>query len=290
MSGRGEDRRAVTLLHRTAVQHHHDPVAHGAHDGEVVADEKQGQIQIQPQLAQQCKDLRLARDIEPRDDLVGYHQSRLQCDGPRDADALALAARELMGVARAMGRAQYHPLQQGVHLFARLGARAHPAVKAQRLGDDVGHPVPRIERGLRVLEDHLELGPQRAEPLLGQVRDVLAVEPEAAGGGGVEADQGPPQAGLAGAALADDSQGIAGRQRKIDAAQDVDHGRGAEGRLAAEVGQGQAQPGRLQEHGLSHRSAALHRRPAPPRAAVPPAPRARAAAARRGGRDAASRP
>ena len=207
------------------------------------------------------------------------------------ADALALAARELMGVARAMGRAQYHPLQQGVHLFARLGARAHPAVKAQRLGDDVGHPVPRIERGLRVLEDHLELGPQRAEPLLGQVRDVPG---RRTGGrpavGAWRRTRVRPRLDLPeplSPTIPRVSPGASARSmpRRMSTT-----GRGAEGRLAAEVGQGQAQPGRLQEHGLSHRSAALHRRPAPPRAAVPPAPRARAAAARRGGRDAASRP
>ena len=124
-----------------------------------MADEEQGQVQIQPQLAQQCKDLRLARDIESGDNLVGHHQSRLQCDGPRDANALALAAGQLVGIARAMGGPQRHPFEQGVHLFARLGSRLRAAVEAQRLGDDLGHPVAGIERGLRVLEDHLELGP-----------------------------------------------------------------------------------------------------------------------------------
>ena len=139
----------------------------------------------------------------------------LQCDGPRDPDALALAARQLVGIARAVARAQRHPLQQGVHPPACLGARLRPAVQAQRLGDDVGHPVPcGLSEDCGSWKIIWELGSQRAEPFFRQVRDVPAVEPEAAGGGGVEADQGPPQAGFAGAALADDAQGVAGRSAR----------------------------------------------------------------------------
>ena len=104
MFRRREDRRAIALFDRPAVQHHHNPVAHGAHDGKVVADEEQGEAEVPPQLAQQGQDLRLARDIEAGHDLVGHDKPRLQGDGPSDTDALALAARQFVRIALAVDR------------------------------------------------------------------------------------------------------------------------------------------------------------------------------------------
>ena len=267
MLRRREDRRAIALFDRPAVQHHHNPVAHGAHDGKVVADEQQGEAQIGAQFAQQGEDLRLARDIEAGDDLVGDDQPRLQRDGAGDADALALAAGQFVRIALAMDRPQRDALQQGVDLLARPGRRCRAAVQAQRLGNDLGDTAARIERRLRVLEDHLEPGAQRAQPVLRQARDVLPVEQQPARRRCVEAHQGAPEAGLAGAALADDAQRVAGRERQVDAVQDIDRRRGAERRLAAVVRQGQAQSRRLQERGFSHGPPPSHRarrrRPAP---------------------------
>jgi hypothetical protein len=47
--------------------------------------------------------------------------------------------------------------------------RASYAVNEQRLADDVEQRHPRIERRERILEDHLHLATQRAQPVL---RDV----------------------------------------------------------------------------------------------------------------------
>ena len=76
--------------------HHRDAVAHVAHDGEVVGDEDDRQPELALQLGEQVDDLRLDRDVERRDGLVGDDQLGLQRDGARDADALALAAGELV--------------------------------------------------------------------------------------------------------------------------------------------------------------------------------------------------
>ena len=55
---------------------------------------------VRPELAlelcEQVDDLRLDRDVERRDGLVGDDELGLQRDGARDADALALAAGELV--------------------------------------------------------------------------------------------------------------------------------------------------------------------------------------------------
>ncbi len=43
----------------TAVLHHHDPVGHGADDGEVVADEEVGEAELVLQTAEELDDLLL---------------------------------------------------------------------------------------------------------------------------------------------------------------------------------------------------------------------------------------
>ena len=57
------------------------------------------QPELALQVAQQVEDLRLDRDVERGDRLVGDDHLRLQRERARDADALALAARELVRVA-----------------------------------------------------------------------------------------------------------------------------------------------------------------------------------------------
>ena len=61
-----------------------------------------GQVVLPLQVLQQVEDLRLHRDVERGDDLVAHQQLGLEHQGPGDADALALAARELAGPPRAV--------------------------------------------------------------------------------------------------------------------------------------------------------------------------------------------
>jgi len=67
-------------------------VAHVAHDREVVCDEHHREAELALHLAQQVEDLRLDRDVERGDGLVGDQQLGFQRQRARDADALALAA------------------------------------------------------------------------------------------------------------------------------------------------------------------------------------------------------
>ena len=89
----------VGQLDDLAEVHHRDAVAHVAHDGEVVGDEDQRQPELALQVAQQVEDLRLDRHVERGDRLVGDDQLRLERERARDADALALAAGELVRIA-----------------------------------------------------------------------------------------------------------------------------------------------------------------------------------------------
>ena len=63
---------------------------------QVVRDEDDRQPELVLELREQVDDLRLDRDVERGDRLVGDDQLRLQRDRARDADALALAAGELV--------------------------------------------------------------------------------------------------------------------------------------------------------------------------------------------------
>ena len=58
--------------------HHRDPVGDVADDGEVVRDEEIGEVELLLQLDQKVEDLRLDRDVECRDRLVGDDELRLQ--------------------------------------------------------------------------------------------------------------------------------------------------------------------------------------------------------------------
>ncbi len=79
--------------------HHRDPVGDVADDGEVVRDEEIGEVELLLQLDEQVQDLGLDRDVERGDRLVGDDELRLQDERAGEADALALAAAELVRVA-----------------------------------------------------------------------------------------------------------------------------------------------------------------------------------------------
>ena len=87
------------LLDELAEVHHADPVAEVLDDREVVADEEVRQVEVAAQVEQQVQDLALDRHVERRHRLVADDEVRLEREGPGDADALALAAAELVRIA-----------------------------------------------------------------------------------------------------------------------------------------------------------------------------------------------
>ncbi len=68
------------------------------HHRKVVGDHHVGEPELLLQPLQQVDHLRLHRHVEGRDGFVGDHQIGVENHGPGDADALPLAARELVGV------------------------------------------------------------------------------------------------------------------------------------------------------------------------------------------------
>ena len=143
---RGVQRRACRRdLDDLAEIHHRDAVADVLHHGEIVGDEQVGQAELALQVLQQVDDLRLDRDVERGDRLVADDQLGLDRERAGDADALALAAGELVRIAlRVLGRAG-RPAQQ----LARRAARAAAPVR-QRRGWRSGSAriSPTVMRGL----------------------------------------------------------------------------------------------------------------------------------------------
>src|SRR6185436_12788171 len=92
------ERLDVADLHDLAEVHHHDAVADVADHIEVVGDEDVGEVESILQIGEQIQDLRADRLVQRRDRLVEEHQPRLEGQRARDIDALALAARQLVGI------------------------------------------------------------------------------------------------------------------------------------------------------------------------------------------------
>ena len=82
--------------------------------------------------------------------------------------------------------------------------------------------MPRVQRGIRVLEDHLHPAPERPQLGLAEVRDVLAVEDDPAAGRLVETQDRPAHGGLPAARLADEAERFAATDLERDAVDRLD--------------------------------------------------------------------
>ena len=79
--------------------HHRNTFGHVFHHRKIVRDEQIGEPDFRLQILQQIENLRLDRDVERRNRLVEDEQVGVQRQRARDADALALPARETVRVA-----------------------------------------------------------------------------------------------------------------------------------------------------------------------------------------------
>ncbi len=141
--------------------------------------------------------------------LVADDQARVERERPGDADALALAARELVRVAVDEVGVEADHLEQPLDALPARAAVADP-VHDERLADDVADGHPRVERGVRVLKDDLHLAPHLAELFALQLRQFAAEEIDRALGRLQELEHAVARRRLAGAGLADETERLAG--------------------------------------------------------------------------------
>ena len=187
-----------------------------AYDGQIVGDEEIGEAEPLLQLLEQVDDLALDRDVEGGDGLVADDDARIDGQRPGDADPLALAARQLVGIAQRHVGEEPDDLQQlgDPVVNLRLG---QDAVHADRLGDDLAHRHARIEGGIGVLEDDLHLLAHGDHLLAVERRQIHALEADLAAGRLVEAQHQAAERGFPAPQLADETQRLAALDADGDA-------------------------------------------------------------------------
>ena len=201
------------LLDDLAEVHDRDAVAEELDGREVVRDEEAGEAEVALEVAQQVEDRRLHRDVERRDGLVGDQQRRLHGEGAREADALALPAGELVRVAMPELGPQADLLEERDDPLVERASPGDP-VQPERLADDRSGRHPRVERRVRILEDHVHLAAQRPHLAAREVGDVGAEDADRPGGRLHEPRDAVADRGLAAAGLADQADQLARADRQ----------------------------------------------------------------------------
>ncbi len=135
-----ENLRGASHLHDPAQIHDGDAARNVTHQPQVVCNEQIGELQLLLQIHQQVDHLRLDRDVERRHRFVGDDERRIERQRPRQADALPLAAAELVRIAIEVRRIEADQPEQLGDAIAPLGLRAD-AVDDQRLFDDRRAPA-----------------------------------------------------------------------------------------------------------------------------------------------------
>src|SRR3954465_14701192 len=131
-------------LDGAAEVHDHHAVRDMADDVPIVGDEDVGGPEVVLQVLEQVEDLRLDRDVERRHRLVADDQLRIDRERTRDADALALAAGELVREPVVVLRIQADDLEQLLYATLALLVAAD-AVHLERLPDDRADALARVE-------------------------------------------------------------------------------------------------------------------------------------------------
>src|SRR5205085_8818083 len=187
-----------------------DAVGDVLHHREIVRDEDVREVEAPLKILQKIDHLRLDRDVERRDRLVADDEPRLDRERARDADALALPARELVRIAARVMRREADEPQQLLDARPQLLRSRDEAVEPQRLTENLAHGHARIERGIGVLEDDLHGAPERAHLVLAELEDIPAGETYGAGGRLDQAQHQPSRGRLAATRLAHERERLAG--------------------------------------------------------------------------------
>ncbi len=158
-------------------------------------------------------------------------------------------------VLRAEAAQLQHVLDRALHAVLGLDV-----LQPERRADDGAHGVPGVQRGVRVLEDHLDVPAQRPDLPGAQVGDVHPLELHAAAGRFEQPGDQPAHCRLAAAGLADHAQGLPGVHREADP---VDRLHGPVDPLEQALADGEVllQPGDPQQRlALGRRCRLRHRR------------------------------
>ncbi len=200
------DRVSIADLDDLAQVHDRHPVGDVADHGEVVGDEQVGQSQAVLQILQEVDDARLDGHVQGRDRFVEDQQRRVEGQGTGDADALALAAGELMGIAVDVLGVEPNQFHDVLDL---LGAAVAPhAMDPHGLGDDPLDRHAGVQRGVRILEHDLDPLAQNPYPRGAAPDQFFALELDRTRSGLEELQQHSPGGRLAAPRLPHQGKGL----------------------------------------------------------------------------------
>ena len=174
--------------------------------------------QLLLQLVEQVEHLRLHREVQRGHRLVADDHVGVERQRAGDADALTLAAGELLRVLVGRLGAEADEVEQAADLHvAVLAALVHAFVGAPRLGDDVAGRHPGVQRRVGVLEDHLHAAAELQQFLAAQANGSMPSKLHGALVRTLQHQQCAGQRGLAAAGLADQAEGLAALEVEGDA-------------------------------------------------------------------------
>src|ERR1700722_12464242 len=189
-----------------------------AHDGKIVADEQHGGAEFPLQIEQQVDDLPLNGHIQGAHRLIAYQKLRTQYHGARNADALALATAEFVGVASRHRGGQAHSFEHVAHpLLPRAGTQTG-FEDSQRLANGLPDRHARVQTRDRVLEDQLQIAAARAQVRRVACKEVSAGPKYGAVSGPDQPQDGSRQSGLARSGFADQPESLTGIKIKTHVA------------------------------------------------------------------------
>ena len=183
-----------------AAAHYVHAVGEVAYEAEVVGYEQDAQLPLLADAGQEGQHLGLGGLVYRGGGFVGHQDVRLDRQGASHADPLTLASGQAVGAEPGLFGADSHLGQHGqgrrAGLLARMGM-PYPEDLRHRLDG----PLPGIEAGIGILEDHLDPRPHLPRQTAPRSRQGLAVVPHLAGGGAMQGRQHFPHRGLARPAL-----------------------------------------------------------------------------------------
>ena len=140
-----------------------DAVGDRREHAEVVRDQHDRELVLAAEPVEQAQDPRLHGDVERRRRLVGDQQPRPAGESDRDRDPLPHPARELVREPpqRGLRVGDAHVVQQLDRALVRRAA-VEPQVEAHVLGELLADREHRVQRRVRVLEDHRDVAPRDA--------------------------------------------------------------------------------------------------------------------------------
>jgi hypothetical protein len=199
---------------RRACFHHH-PEVHDRNDvgdvpddREVVRDQQHAEREPSREIDEEIRDLRLRGRVERREWLVEDKDGWIGGERPGNCDPLSLSAAELVRVASGSRRGKADQIEQLVDACAAISVRCD-VEDVKRVGKLRADPSPRVQRRVRVLEDHLEAD-QSARPGAPRERcHVTALEQHGSGAGPHEPDGSAGEARLAAPGLAHEPDDLA---------------------------------------------------------------------------------